>query len=162
VAYTRNLCAICACYKICMINRSSGLALCCSAAEYCDPVWSRSAHTSQVDVQLNSTMRLISGTLRSTPLPWLPVLSNIEPPALRRKAATHKLVDKIVKHDSWPIQPDIINPPFLRLSSRKPLWLDLQPVDIKSRWRHNWKSAQVVNSHLVCDPTIRQPGFDLP
>jgi len=41
-------------------------------------------------------------------------------------------------------------------------WLDLQPVDIKSRWRHNWKSAQVVNSHLVCDPTIRQPGFNLP
>jgi len=37
----------------------------------------------------------------------------------------------------------------------------LQPVDIKSRWRHNWKSAQVVNSHLVCDPTIRQPGIDL-
>ena len=35
-------------------------------------------------------------------------------------------------------------------------------IDIKSRWRHNWKSAQVVNSHLVCDPTIRQPGFDLP
>jgi len=27
--------------------------------------------------------------------------------------------------------------------------------------RHNWKSAQVVNSHPVCDPTIRQPGFDL-
>ena len=60
----------------------------------------QSGHTSQVDVQLNSTMRLISGTLRSTPLPWLPVLSNIEPPALRRKAATDKLVEKIVKHDS--------------------------------------------------------------
>jgi len=44
----------------------------------------------------------------------------------------------------------------------KPLWLDLQPVDIKSRWRHNWRSAQVVNSHLVCDRTIQQPGFDLP
>ena len=42
------------------------------------------------------------------------------------------------------------------------MWLDLQPVDIKSRWRHNWKSAQVVNSHLMCDPTIWQPGFDLP
>ena len=48
------------------------------------------------------------------------------------------------------------------VTSRKPLWLDLQPVDIKSRWRHNWKSAQVVNFHLVRDPTIRQPGFDLP
>jgi len=39
----------------------------------------------------------------STPLPLLPVLSNIEPPALQRKAATDKLVEKIVKHDSWPI-----------------------------------------------------------
>jgi len=93
--------------------QSSALALCYSAAEYCSPVWSRSAHTSQVNVQLNSTMRLISGTVHSTPLPWLPVLSNIEPPALRRKAATDKLVDKIVKHDSWPIQPDIVNPPLL-------------------------------------------------
>jgi len=52
-------------------------------------------------------MPLISGTLRSTPLPWLPVLSNIEPPALRRKAAADKLMEKIVKHDSQPIQPDI-------------------------------------------------------
>ena len=134
---------------------------CYSAAEYCAPVWSRSAHTRQVDVQLNSTMRLISGTLHSTPLLWLPVLSNIEPPALHRKAATDKLVEIIVKHDSWPIQPDILSPPLLRLTSRKPLWLNLQPVDIKSQWRHNWKLAQVVSSHLVCDPTIRQPGFDL-
>jgi len=53
-------------------------------------------------------------------------------------------------------------PPLLRLTPRKPLWLDLQPADIKSRWKHNWKSAQVVSSQLVCDPTIRQPGFDLP
>jgi len=110
-------------------------------------------------VQLNFTMRLISG---STPLPWLPVLSNIEPPVLRRKAVADKLVEKIVKHDSWPIQPDILSPPLLRLTSWKPLWLDLQTVDIKSRWRHNWKSAQVVKSRLVCDPTIWQPGFDLP
>ena len=88
----------------------------------------------------------------------LPVLSNIEPSALRRKAATDKLVEKIIKHDSWPIQPDILSPPLLPLTSRKPL----QPVDVKSGWRHNWKSAQVVNSHLVCDPTIRQPGFDVP
>jgi len=113
-------------------------------------------------VQLNSTMRLISGTLHSTPLPWLTVISKIEPPALWRKAATDKLVEKIVKHDSWSIQPDILNPPLLRLTSRKPLWLDMHPVDIKSRWKHNWKSAQVVNSHLVYNPTIRQPGFDLP
>ena len=45
--------------------QSSALALCYSATEYCAPVWSHYAHTSQVDVQLNSTMRLISGTLQS-------------------------------------------------------------------------------------------------
>ena len=61
----------------------------------------------------------------------------------------------------WKMTRKEIDDRFMK-SSRKPLWLDLQPVDIKSRWRHNWKSAQVVNSHLVCDPTIRQPGFDLP
>ena len=65
--------------------RPSALALCYSATEYCTPVWSRSAHTRQVDVQMNSTMRLISSTLRSTPLPWLPVLSNIEPPPYERR-----------------------------------------------------------------------------
>jgi len=113
-------------------------------------------------VQLNSTMRLISGALRSTPLPWLPVLSSIEPPALRGRAAAGRLVGRVVEHGSWPVRPDVLSPPLLRLTSRKPLWLDLQPVDIESRWRHGWKSAQVVSSHLVCDPTIRQPGFDLP
>ena len=119
-------------------------ALCYSAAEYCAPVWSRSAHTSQVDVQLNSTMRLISGTLRSTPLPWLPLLTNIEPPSVRRKAAsslislTHHCYDwHSESHCGW-------------------------TCNIKSQWRHNWKSAQVVNCHLVCDPKIWQPGFDLP
>ena len=45
--------------------RSSALALCYSQQSTAP----QSAHTSQVDVQLNSTMRLISGTLRSTPLP---------------------------------------------------------------------------------------------
>jgi len=101
--------------------QSSALALCYSAAEYCAPVWSRSAHTSQVDVHLNSTMRLISGTLRSTSLPWFPVLSNIEPPALRKNTATDKLVEKVIKHDCWPIHPDILHPSLLRLTYRKPL-----------------------------------------
>jgi len=58
--------------------RSSALAV----AEYCCPVWQRSTHVSLVDAQLHSSMHLISGTVRSTPLPWLPILINIEPPAL--------------------------------------------------------------------------------
>jgi len=57
-------------------------------------------------------------------------------------------VEKFVKPDSWPIQPDILNSPLLQLISSKPLWLDLQPADIKGRWRHNWKLAKEVNSSV--------------
>jgi len=138
------------------------MALCYSVAEYCAPVWSRSPHTELVDVQLNSTLRLISGTLRSTPLPWLPVLANIEPSALRRKAATDKLMKKIIAVDNWPIHSDITNPPHDCLPSRNPMWQDLVRVDIRSQWKENWKSARVVNFSPVDDPTNRQSGFDLP
>jgi hypothetical protein len=67
--------------------RTESLALVCSSAEYCAPVWLNSAHVHKLDVQLNNVMRLINGTVKSTELEWLPVLSNIAPPKLRREAA---------------------------------------------------------------------------
>ena len=145
--------------------RSSALALCYSAAECCAPVWSgRVGHAGRVDVQLGSAMRLISGALRFAPLPWLPVLSGIGPPALRGKAAHDGLVERVIGHGGWPVRPgpDILGPPLLRLASRRPLWLDLRPVDIRGRWGHGWRSAQVVISLLVCGPTVRRSGFGLP
>jgi len=45
------------------------------------------------------------------PLTWLPVFTNIEPPPVRRKAASAKLVEKADAHDSWPIHRDILYPP---------------------------------------------------
>ena len=61
--------------------RTSALALCYSVAEYCCPAWSRSSHMASIDSQLNNTMRLISGGVRPTQTPWLPVLANIAPPS---------------------------------------------------------------------------------
>ena len=75
--------------------RTSALALCYSTAEYCSPVWARSPYTKLIDVQLNESMRIVSGALRPTPLPWLPVLSHITPPHIRRMAATNQLLSKI-------------------------------------------------------------------
>ena len=49
------------------VLRTSGLALCYSAAEYAAPVWSRSSYTHQIDTKLRDTMRTISGCLKSTP-----------------------------------------------------------------------------------------------
>ena len=71
--------------------RTSALTLCYSVAEYCCPVWARSSYTNLIDTQLHSSMRLISGCLKPTQLPWLPVLRNVAPPSLRRTAATDKI-----------------------------------------------------------------------
>jgi len=95
-------------------------------------VWSHSAHTGLVDVQLNATMRLIFGTLCPISLPWLPVLTNIEPPPLRRKAASAKLVERAVAHDSWAIHRDILHPPAQWLPSRSQPWEDSKQTSQES------------------------------
>ena len=70
--------------------RSSALALCYSVVECCAPVCRNSAHTSLIDVQLDNTMRTITGAVRCSRTDWLPVLSNIAPPDIRREAATSR------------------------------------------------------------------------
>ena len=35
-------------------------------------------------------------------------------------------------------------------------------VDTITQWREDWSSASVVDRTIVTDPTIRQPGFNLP
>jgi hypothetical protein len=80
------------------------LALVYSSAEYCAPVWLNSAHVHKLDVQLNNIMRLITGTVKSTELQWLPVLGNIASAKLRREAALFrelKTMDHII--DDCPI-----------------------------------------------------------
>src|ERR1700743_3648156 len=51
---------------------------CYSVAMFFVPMWARSYRTNRVDRQLNSTMRIITGTVNSCPLPWL-IFQNIEP-----------------------------------------------------------------------------------
>ena len=143
--------------------RSSALALCYSTAEYCAPVWARSSHTNLLDVKLNASMRIISGTLRPTPLPWLPVLSNIPPPHLRRREATARLLAKVSLNDRLPLNADIMFHPAVRLPSRRPVWLN-PPVDItaNSDWSTEWSATDVVNHSLVSVPSVWPPGFNLP
>ena len=134
------------------------------------------AHVSLIDAQLHSSICLISGTVRSTPLPWLQVLTNIEPPALRCTAATDKLLTqaecysewplyKLLTHaechSEWPLYDNVFHRTLLRLKFRKPLWRDPETIDVTSRWWDDWQLATVVNSSLVEDPTIWLPGFDL-
>ncbi|KAF0749929.1 Uncharacterized protein FWK35_00031092 [Aphis craccivora] len=56
------------------VLRTSSLALVYSAAEYCAPVLTGSAHTEEIDIQLRRSMRIISDTVLSTNKQWPPFL----------------------------------------------------------------------------------------
>jgi len=78
--------------------------------------------SSIVDTQLHSSMRLISGCLQPTQLSWLPVLSNVTPPSLRRKSATDSMLQIIEACPNWPVFAGVFEHP--RLASRHSLWSD--------------------------------------
>ena len=71
--------------------RIATLSLVYSTAEYCAPVWCRSAHTRRIDSVLNDALRIVTGCLRPTPTDHLSVLSGIQPAELRRLGATLSL-----------------------------------------------------------------------
>ena len=159
--------------------RTTSLALVYSAAEYCSPVWEASCHTEKVDVALRANMRTISGTLKSTPKDWLPVLCNIAPPHLRRTQNTLRtswrakenrksLIHHLAQQD--PAAPS-------RLISRKPFFrrchsdIPCPPVAAQHKaaahqhmmelWDEEWGQAEC-NSTSLRNPDGRTPpGFDL-
>ena len=144
------------------VLRSSALALCFATAEYCAPVCC-SSHVHSVHTQLHSAMRTITGTVRSTPVLWLLVLSNIMPPHIRREDAVAKIVAKVHDNPALPLHDLIINHPKTRLDSRHSVWQSLPSSDWspKDRWQEEWSHSVIRNQYLVTDPTYRPPGFDL-
>lgn len=146
--------------------RTTVLTLVYPVAEYCAPVWQHSTHTRKLDVQLNESMRIITGTLKSTPIPWLHTISNIPPPELRRQEATDREWRKLHHYDypqDLPIHKVLNDPPPDRLKSRTPLWHNGKSdnkFDIKEEWRKRW-NAGAATQQCVQDPTASLPGFHL-
>ena len=110
-------------------------------------------------------MRIVSGALCPTPLPWLPVLSNITPPHIRRMAATNQLLSKIRSSTvSLPLMSDIESHPKVRLTSRRPVWLEEPQQEEESprqKWTEEWAASDVTNRSLIVYPSIAHSGFDL-
>jgi len=101
-------------------------------------------------------MHIVSGTLLPAPLPWLPVLSHITPPHIRRMAATFQLLSKIRSSAiTLPLISDIESHPEVRLSSRRPVWLEepqQKEVSPRQKWTEEWAASDVVNRSLIVDP----------
>ena len=122
--------------------RTSALDLCYSVAEYCSPVWRNSAHTNIVDVQLNNTMRTITGSIRCTRTDWLPVLSNIAPADIRWELATSKMILRARGKPVLPLLTYIDFHPRPRLKSRRRYGLtsQMRPWPSKSSGAHGGRT----------------------
>ena len=143
----------------------SSTALVYSTAEYCSSVWSKSCHAYKVDIKLHQTMRLISGTVKSTPTVWLPTLCNIAPPDLRRTRAISNLIKRCMESGSSLLYDVLNDQPVHRLKSRYFIWNDLDQLshfDISDKWRERWQSSCTCNYEVIDDPTVEPGGFHLP
>ena len=138
--------------------RIATLSLVYSTAEYCVPVWCRSAHTHLTDNVLNDALRIVTGCLRPTPTDNLPVLSGIQPAEIRRLRAILSLAHR------GSLDPDHILYGVLngssdahqeRLRSRRPflpaaqnLFDNLARLGIRaSKWKnHKWNAGYCENA----------------
>ena len=158
--------------------RIATLSLVYSAAEYCAPVWCRSAHTRFIDNVLNDALRIVTGCLRPTPTDHLPVFSGIQPAELRRMGATLSLAHRgslDPDHILYGLLSGSSNTRQVRLRSRRPfvpgarnLLNNLARLGIRaSEWtNHKWKTEYCENvSRLrafVPETGARSVGMGLP
>ncbi|KAL7383211.1 hypothetical protein ABVT39_006598 [Epinephelus coioides] len=98
------------------IVRTTALALCFSTAEYACSSWSRCHHTKLVDTALNDTCRIITGCIKSTPVPCLYALAGIAPPHIRRSIIAQDERRAQEEDTSHPLHGHTAPPP--RLKSR--------------------------------------------
>ena len=77
-------------------RRIATLSLFYSTAEYCAPIWCRSAHTRLIDSVLNDALHIVTGCLRPTSTDHLPVVSGIQPAELHQMGATLSVTEIMV------------------------------------------------------------------
>lgn len=147
--------------------RTSALGLVYPVAEYCSSTWINSAHVRLIDTQLNQTMRLISGTIRCTPTFWLPILSHIPPPTVRREYGLIKVYNDIQNNHLLPVHHDLPGINRNRLRSRHPPLntarrLAESKFNMTDRWKQLWKISATPEQQTMPCITTKPPGFELP
>ena len=138
--------------------RIATLSLVYSTAEYCVPVWCRSAHTRLINSVLNDALRKVTGCLRPTPTDYLAVLSGIQPAELRRIGATLSLAHRgslDLDHILYGLLNGSSDTHQVRLRSRRPfvpaarnLLDNLARLGIRvSEWtNYKWKTEHCKNA----------------
>ena len=159
------------------VLRTATLALVHSTAEYCAPVWCRSAHTRLIDPFINNALRIATGGLHPTPTDYLTVLAGIPPAEFRRRQATPTLACRALKPNHL-LRHKIISPELRqsrRLKSRHPfvpaareLLSNLNQLDIRAAdcaehsWRSEWNNCNTRLHHFIYNIDTPPPGMHLP
>ena len=146
--------------------RTAALSLVYSTAEYCAPVWCRSAHTHLIDSVLNDALRIVTGCLRPTPTDYLPVLAGIRQVELRRLGATLSLAYRGSLNPGHILYELLAGPPDghrERLKSRCPfvpaarkLLQDLTESDIRAA---QWTDFKWSTEYSECSSDLGQWGW---
>lgn len=89
---------------------------------------------------------------------WLPALSHIAPPHIRRLKALKREAENITNNPTMPVHEE-----FCRPTARRPCATagSLSSFNISDRWIAEW-SASAARSCCISDPTKKPKGFDLP
>ena len=158
--------------------RIATLSLVYSTAEYCAPVWCRSAHTRLIDSVLNDASRIVTECLCPIPTDHLSVLSGIQPAELYQMGATLSLAhcgSLDPDHILYGLLSGSSDTRQVRLRSRRPFvpvaWnlLDNLPrLGIcASKWtNHKWNAEYCENASrlyaFVPETGARTVGMGLP
>lgn len=99
-------------------------------------------------------MRLISGTIKSTPIEWLHVLSHILPPEHRRQNALLREYKKIMTHEELRVHVGCDEPVINRLRSRHPplkkaAQLMANNYNSTNQWRQEWTNTNPLESNQI-------------
>ena len=138
-----------------MILRTDAQTSFYSTAEYCAPVWCRSAHTRLINSFVNDALRIVTGCLRLTPTDHLRILSSTH---LILGERASPLVEALPLAKRGILDPDHLlhgqltgspNVPQKRLKSRRPfvrasrkLLNDLSELGIRlAQWtKYKWSA----------------------
>ena len=107
---------------------------------------------------MNEALRKVSGTLKSTPLPWLPCLAN-ELNALKNLISNTRFYKNVVLFEVLKEKPPE------RLVSRTAIWKITDAAmsfDPNMEWNISWENFSVLKNEFIVDPTLKVNGFGLP
>lgn len=138
----------------CTANINFGTDLFCCGIS---PVWEGNQHCSWIDIQLRNAIGKITGTIMCTNNQWLPILTNIEQPHLRRQNCVIREKEKMDKYLDLSIFKDRLENP--RLKSRKPFMMRANEIAdtrklIPDAWQEWARKKSGERAHIKSPPNL--------